>query len=245
MRMEVLGSAGSYSDVAAPASGFLFTENVTSLVVDMGPGTFERLAAISDPGGLSAVVITHKHVDHCSDIYALFHYVAYGPGGLVPMPLYAPDGAFEALAALGGDKFRQVFTQRTIGQGDEADVESLHLRFAATDHSVPGVGVRVLGESGAVVYSSDTGPGGGIPDLAHGAKVLMCEATFQGQRPEDGYQLHMTAQEAGELAARSAAGKLILTHIPPSLDPVKSQAEAQAVYTGQVLLAVPGLEIEV
>ena len=245
MRMEILGSAGSFPNAGAPCSGYLFTEAMTSLVVDLGPGTFERLAAISDPGGLGAVVITHQHIDHCSDIYALFHYLAYGPGGIVPMPLYAPQGAFDALARLPGDAFRQVFESHVVGQDDEADVEALHLKFAATNHSVPGVGVRVEGEGGAFVYSSDTGPGGGIPDLAHGAKVFMCEATFQGERPKDGYQLHMTALEAGELAARSAAGKLILTHLPPNLDPVQSQSEAQGVYPGQVLVAEPGLEIEI
>ena len=245
MRMEVLGAAGSYPDAGEPASGYLFTEGMTSLVVDLGPGTFDRLATISDPGGLGAVVITHRHFDHCSDIYALFHYLAYGPGGLVPMPLYAPKAAFGALAAAAGDSFRQVFEPYTVGQDDEADVESLHLRFAATDHSVPGVGVRVGGESGAIVYSSDTGPGSAVADLALGARVLVCEATFQGPRPEDGYQLHMTAREAGEMAARSAAGKLILTHLPPSLDPMQSQVEAQEVYTGQVLIAKPGLEVEI
>lgn len=248
MRLTVLGSAGSFPAAGRPGSGFLVSEGATSFMVDAGPGTFLALAERMDPGDLDGIVITHTHADHCSDLYALFHYLAYGPGGTSPMPVFLPQGGPEVLGGLfAGDPdhpFFEVLDFHEVAD-DEVALGAMTLRFAPTDHSVPTVGVRIEDGDKSLVYSSDTGPGGGVSALAGFADVLLCEATFQGDRPSDGFQQHLTAAEAGKMASAVGVGRLVLTHLPPSLDPAVSIAEASAAFARPVLFAEPDLELEI
>ena len=51
---------------------------------------------------------------------------------------------------------------------------------------------------------------------------------------------HMSAGEAGELAARAGAGRLVLTHISDELDRERAIAEAATAYSGPVEVAAEG-----
>ncbi|MGH9168856.1 MAG: MBL fold metallo-hydrolase, partial [Acidimicrobiia bacterium] len=69
--------------------------------------------------------------------------------------------------------------------------------------------------------------------------LLIAEATWQ----EDGEArppIHMTAREAGEVAARAGVDELMLTHIRPYLDRNRSREEAAGAFDGEVLLATEG-----
>ena len=64
----------------------------SSVLLDLGQGSFARLAGILDPATLDAVVISHLHPDHFIDLVALRHYLRWekprrrvrviGPAGL-------------------------------------------------------------------------------------------------------------------------------------------------------------------
>ena len=98
MKLTVLGSSGGAPTRTNPASGYLVETDDETLWIDAGTGTFMPLAARIDPGRLSAVVLSHMHVDHCSDIFGLYGYLAYGPSGTVPVPVYLAEGGVEHLA---------------------------------------------------------------------------------------------------------------------------------------------------
>jgi ribonuclease BN (tRNA processing enzyme) len=134
---------------------------------------------------------------------------------------------------------------RTVGEGDAVDVGSLRIRFAEASHSVPALCVRFEGDGPALAYSGDTGPGGGLPALAEGVGLLLCEAAYQGDRDQHPYPFHLTAAEAGTLAREAGAQRLMLTHIQPSLDAARSVAEAEERFGRPVELAVPGMAVEV
>jgi ribonuclease BN (tRNA processing enzyme) len=244
MQFHVLGSAGSYPMQGRPASGYLLVAGDTRVWVDAGPGTLMALLDVMDPGTLDAVIISHVHPDHCSDLFGYFHYMAYGPSGRVPVPVFLPEGAADRLAAFVGagaeHPFHVVFDFVTVGEGDAVTLGDLTLRFAAADHSVPAVCVRAEADGRSWVYSGDTGPGGGLARLAEGASVLLCEATYQGTAAERPTVHHLTASMAAGIARDAAAERLFLTHIAPTLDPTVSLAEAEAVLGRAVAPAEPG-----
>ena len=97
--LTVLGSAGGAPTRTNPASGYLVESEGTAIWLDAGTGTFMELARHTDPGTLAAVVLSHIHVDHCSDVFGLYGYLAFGPSGLVPVPVFGPVGASEHLSA--------------------------------------------------------------------------------------------------------------------------------------------------
>ena len=217
--------------------------------LDAGTGTFAALGERTDPAGVDALVLTHVHGDHCLDFFPLFNLLRYGGGRERPLPVFAPEGVAARLAGFAGagpghDLFR-VFEFVEVAPGDEVEVGGLWMGFGEAMHSVPTVAVRV-GDGGAVLaYTADTGPGDGPAAAAAGADLLLAEATYQGRRVEGGYPYHLYAAEAGALAERSGSGRLVVTHVAPTLDPAASVDEAAAVFSGQVVWAAPGMEVQV
>jgi ribonuclease BN (tRNA processing enzyme) len=107
------------------------------------------------------------------------------------------------------------------------------------NHPVETFGFRIEHAGRVITYSADTGPASSLVELAAGADVLLCEASFPDQ-PGLPADLHLTAGQAGEHAARAGVGRLVLTHLVPWNDPGQSLAQAEARFAGPLELASPG-----
>ncbi len=249
MKLTVLGSNGSSPSRTNAASGYLVEFDDKKVLMDAGPGVFARLAAIMDPGLIDAVVLSHTHVDHCTDVLALYSYMAYGPSGPIPIRVYAPVGAAEHIAAFAradeGHVFHQVLDFREQEPGDEVWIGNGLFSFGEAAHSVPALVTRIDIREGSLVYSGDTGPGGDLLQLAHEASLLLCEATLQGARTPKTYPYHLTAIDAGDLASWAGVERLVLTHVPSGLDPVLSIEQASGAFAGPVDYAAAGSRFEI
>lgn len=88
-------------------------------------------------------------------------------------------------------------------------------------------------------YVLDTGWCDGALDLAAGADMLLCESTFLSTEHDlaDEYG-HLTARQAGRLAAESGVGILVLTHFSPRYDDERAFADEAAIeFGGDIVLA--------
>lgn len=244
MRLDVLGSAGTYPSADSASSGYLISDGQTKILCDAGFGTFAELTRRVEPDQLDAVVLSHRHPDHCVDLLALHHALAYGPFEKHGMPVFCAPGVgsrlAEFLGAGEGHVFFDVFDFHQVGETNHVVVGSIDLRFAVTAHSVPTIATRFEAGGRVLTYSADTGPGGGFPELAAGSNVLLCEASIGGERDEHHFVHHLTAREAGEVARLAGAQKLILTHLPPNLNTQSSLAAARAAFGGETTVATPG-----
>jgi ribonuclease BN (tRNA processing enzyme) len=249
MKMTILGSSGSTPTRINPASGYLIEHDGTTMWMDAGTGTFMELARLTDPGQLDAVVISHMHVDHCSDLFGLYGYLAYGPSDGGPIPVFLPDGGakmFADFAGAGeGHVFHDVLTFTEVGARDTAQVGALSLSFGTSIHSVTANVTRIAAAGKTLVYSGDAGPGGDLQEMASGADMLLCEAKLSGLRDAETYAYHLTAGEAGEIASWAGAGHLVLTHIPHDTDPEQAIDEASGHFSGRVSYAAPGTVFEI
>ncbi|MGM0384649.1 MAG: ribonuclease Z [Actinomycetota bacterium] len=93
-------------------------------------------------------------------------------------------------------------------------------------------------------FVMDTMPCSGAESLADGADLLVTECTFSDDDAElaTAYR-HLTAGEAGRLAADAGAGTLVLTHFSsryPDVEPLRLQAEARS--GGVTVLAASDLD---
>lgn len=248
-RLTVLGSSGGTPTRTNPASGYLLETAGMSFWLDAGTGTFMELARRVDPGQLDGVILSHLHVDHCSDLFGLYGYLGFGPSGELPVPVLAPGEAKDHFAAFAGATgehvFFTVFDFAEVDAGSTVKIDEVSIHFGEAVHPVPAVVTRFDTPDGSVVYSGDTGPGSDLPELARGADVLLCEASIVGRRTDQSYPYHLTAYEAGEIAAAVGVETLVVTHLATGVDPERAVEEAAENYDGEIILAVPGATITI
>ncbi len=97
--LTVLGCDGSWPGPGGAGSGYLVRADHTSVLLDAGPGTFANLCRWGDPALVAAVVLTHEHPDHWTDLESYATWAGYGPGrerfrdaGGGGLTVYAPPG---------------------------------------------------------------------------------------------------------------------------------------------------------
>jgi ribonuclease Z len=99
-----------------------------------------------------------------------------------------------------------------------------------------------------VVITGDTRPCAATIEHSVGADLLVHESTFGDEDQARAVEtMHSTAREAATVAKMAGAKKLALTHFSArySRDPSDLGREAREVFTGDVVLAKDGLEIDV
>ncbi len=244
MRLTILGSSGTYPAPSNPASGYLIEAGSTRVWCDAGPGTFAALTRCLDLDLLDAVVVSHRHPDHCMDLISAYHAFAYGPNPRRAIPLYAPDEVFPAiLAFLSQDsdgRFAEVFDLRIVADGEQITIGGLQVSFAKADHPVPTVASRWSDGHRAMAYSADTGPKGDWPRLVRDAHLFLCEASMGAEPYSRVMSYHLSAERAGQIAREQRARRLMLTHIPPHIDSPRAVSAAERTFDRPVALAVPG-----
>lgn len=247
MRVDVVGSSGTFPVPGRPGSGYLITQGETRVWCDAGPGTFTALPVESDM--VDAVVISHQHPDHCADLFAAFHAWYYRPQPRRGIPLYAPQAVWDRVAEFlekgPGSELYDLFDFQPVWTGDRVTIGALEVGFTEMDHSVPTVGSRWEAGNRTLFFTGDTGADGDWMELARGVDVMLSEASYQGASEDKSYSHHLTAGEAGEIAREVGAGRLVLTHIPPYLDPARSLHEAELAFDRPVTLATPGAHFTV
>lgn len=240
LTLTVLGCDGSYPGPGGASSGYLVRCEGTSVWVDAGTGTLGELQRHVPIEEIDAVVITHEHVDHWSDLEHLavaVRYVVDRP----PVALYCEADLTSRMRV--GDAV-SVLDRRPIGPESELTVGPMRLTFSRTDHPVPTLAVRVDGAGRSLGYSADSGPGWGLGALGPGLDLALCEATHLADR-EGRLSHHMSARQAGANARRAGVGRLLLTHLWPRTDRTAALEEGRAAFGGDVELAEAGRSYEV
>jgi len=243
MRLTVVGCAGSYPGPDSAASCYLVEHDGFRLLLDLGSGALGALQRHLDPAAVDAIAVSHLHADHCLDMCPYVVFRRYHPAGPTPrIPVLGPAGTHDRLAtaydpaARAG--LRDVFEFTAVRPG-ERRLGPFRLLFDRTNHPVETYAVRIEADGRALVYSADTGPSDALVRLATGADLLLCEASYT-DAPDLPPNLHLTGREAGEHAAKAAAGRLLVTHVLPWTDAARVYEEAVAAFDGPVDLAAAG-----
>ena len=252
MLLTVLGCSGSVPAPASPASGYLLRAEGTSVVLDLGNGTFGALQRHVDPFSLDGLLFSHLHPDHCADVSSLTVYRRYHPnplpGGAVP--LYGPSDAAERLVAAyapNADERKvtdlsDVYSFRSYGAA--VVIGPFDVRAVPVEHPCEAYALRIGHAGRTLVFSGDTGPCRQLVELASGADVLLAEASWP-DRPNNPLGIHMSGRDAGEAAAVAGVGRLLITHVPPWTDPDQVLTEAKAAFDGPVELVRQGAHYEI
>lgn len=244
MRITVIGCSGSFPGPDSPASCYLIEAGGFALLLDLGNGALGPLQRSIDLYDIGAVLLSHLHADHCLDLCGYWVARRYAPGGPKPrIPVYGPNGVAERMARAYDLKpepgMSEEFEFRTLRTG-RLRIGPFTVTVAPMIHPVEAFGFRLECDGAAIAYSGDTGECDALVELARGVDLLLAEASFL-DAPDLPTDLHLTARQAAEHATRAGAGRLVLTHLVPWNDPVRTLSQARASgYRGGIELASQG-----
>lgn len=258
IKLTVLGNQGPYPGPGGACSGYLVRHGGTSVLVDCGPGVMSRLQQQIDLSSLDAIVISHYHPDHYSDFLAMryaLHYIDTVGDMRHPVTLALPAQDIEwYLREIVGENYRRLFNIAPIEHGGRLEVgghangrnSRLLLGFRQMNHAIPSFGLIVYPggheyrSRAPLAYTSDTGICKSLEEMASSAHTLLAEASAVEEDARGRTAGHLSAAEAGRVAAENGVARLLLTHLHPANLPERSVLEASEAYGGQVEIAAMG-----
>jgi ribonuclease BN (tRNA processing enzyme) len=252
-----------------PSSGYLVVTDAATILLDCGPGIAAALSTVTAPGQLSAVIVTHLHLDHCYDLLPvgkslLSRALRYPRAGEPPqdwaevdaVPLHVPGGARQRLQRLAAlfpvstapvlDRtFDLAFDVREYAPGARFAVGDMRVSLHELRHSAPNCGIRIESAAGTLAYTGDTGVTPALATLAAGADLLLAEATVA--ETDHGPHGHLRGGAAARAARAAGVQTLVLTHFPSSDTEwlLARRDEAARAFAGTVHLARPGMTLEI
>ncbi len=252
MRLTVLGKSPAWQDAGGACSAYLVEEGSHRLLIDCGNGSFAKLRSRISCRELDAVLISHIHADHILDLVPLGYALTLAPQAGDPRhrpDLYLPPGGLaslrELVAVWGSDGLiDEAFRPIEYERGGALEIGPTPVTLHEVPHFALTHAVELRTPSGRrAVYGADCRAGPEIEAAAAGADLLLAEATLTATQPASvpmESRGHMSAAEAGAVAAAAGVDRLVLTHISDLIDPTAALAAASAGFGGEVEIAAEG-----
>lgn len=224
MKLTCLGVNGPYPARDGATSGYLVRHGQTCLQLDMGAGVLAALTRYTAPECLTAVLLSHWHYDHCSDMLPLIYRME--SLDVPPLHVYAPADEHalvrQALAK------SPAFCLHELHPGDCLALGDVQVQVGAARHPVPALMYRLTANGRSLCYTGDTNQVEGMEAFAKGCHLLLADGLF----PAENWQAdkpHLSACLAADLAQQAGAEKLVITHLHPGIDPVGLLAQARRI----------------
>jgi ribonuclease BN (tRNA processing enzyme) len=248
MRLTIVGCSGSLPGPSSPASCYLVQAEhegrTWNLVLDLGNGALGALQRYIDPMAIDAVVLSHLHADHCIDLCSLYVAQKYSPTAVsgTRIPVYGPRHTGERMARaydlVPPDGMNSEFDFRLLADREAVRIGPFTVIPHRVNHPVEAYGFRVEADGKVLAYTGDTDACEALKPLCHNATLVLADSAFiDGRDVAQG--VHLSGARAAQ-AAVDARGvlRLMLTHLPPWNDPAVCRAQADAVWPGDVEIAV-------
>ncbi len=248
----MVGAGPSYTDrPGATGAAYLLTHGLHALLLDLGQGSFPRLAGLLDPADLDAVIVSHLHPDHFIDLVPLRLYLRWEPPAGRRVRVIGPIGLAHRLDDLHGEVGYAAasldiaeLSEGTFAVGGAAGFDVTARRVT---HTAASFAFRVshAGVDGpGLVYTGDCGNAMDVDPLIRPGDTLLSEVSF-GPGPVPVTALHLDGPLVGALAARTGVARVLLTHLQMGFDRDETVASVRARFDGPVDLVDPGDRVSI
>jgi len=258
MKLTVLGSGSCVVQQNTRASsGYILEAGNTTIMIDTGTGSTKNISESGySTADFDAVVNTHRHPDHVSDLLPVVQdkvvrsFSSEEPG----ITLYGPEGHEEYLR----DRMRhemvespdsveenfgfnfevkEISSREKISQNLVLEsIEALH-----GPESFRCLSLKFISEGKEIVFTGDTDYNPELEGFAEGADILVADCSRPGSQEVEG---HMNADECGRLAEKAGVGKLVLSHLYPETEGENLKSQAGSFFDGEVVVAEDLMVIE-
>lgn len=212
MKLTVLGNYGPFPGADGACTGFLLQDENTNILIDCGSGVISRLQKYCRLEDLDAIVLSHLHSDHSSDMFVLRYALQ---AKLIqktienPIDVYTPQTPEKYYNEL---DFNGVFKLHNINDGMQLELKGFKFTFYKTVHPVECYGMSIEKDGKIFAYSADTTYTQNIIKLAANADLFLCEANATENIRKTSNPPHLSVKEACDIARKANAKKLLLTH---------------------------------
>lgn len=217
-----LGTISPYTKGNMNCPGFLIEYNARKILLDCGNGITRLLNFPNALQNLN-IIVTHYHKDHFGDIGAIQYatYVYHNLGILnKKIRIFLPknDFGFNKKSIISNNESYAEYID--ITNNFNFSISDLNITFQDNkSHTVESYMVKLQNKDFKIIYTSDIGPTNfdKLIEFCKNADLIICESSFLQKHNAKG-KTHMTAYDASNLASRSNAKKLLLTHFWPEED---------------------------
>jgi len=244
IEITLLGTGSPLVDPQRAGPSTLVRAGGATLLFDCGRAALMRAAAVGVTANqLTALVLTHLHSDHITDLNDVITsrwVTTFAPS---PLRVLGPPGTSTVveglLASLAPDISYRLAHHDDLSWDPAVEVHEqldgvvydeggVRIVAAPTDHRPvhPSVGYRVEYEGASVVIAGDTVPCAGLDSLCEGADALVHTVIREDlvraigvPRLQDILDYHSSVEQAAQTAARGGVGTLVLTHYVPPMQP--------------------------
>ncbi len=252
MKLTVVGSGTAAPEPDRVCSALFLEVADTRILLDCGPGAVHHMARFRlSWQRIDHLVVTHFHNDHIGDIPTLFFALKWGTSETrsAAMKVWGPAGLqdrFDRMAAAFGDHvgdpgFPVQLIELRPGSGPSL-ADGVSLASARTAHTNESLAYRIQTASGpSLGYTGDTGADPALGIFLAGVDLLVAECAFPDDEARDN---HLTPSSLAALARAADPGRLLVTHVYPSLAAQDIPGLLRAAgWTGETTRAEDGLEI--
>ena len=242
MDLFVAGAGPAYTDrVGSTGAAYLVELGDVRLLLDLGQGSFPRLASVMDPADLDAVIVSHLHPDHFIDLVPLRHYLLYECQPPRRVAVRGPADLERRLDDLHGERgfCAGALDVRPLAAGSN-EVAGVTIDARLVTHTNESYAFRVdAGDRPGLVYSGDCGRGTDLVPLVRPGDTLLCEVSF-GEGPVPDGALHLDAGAVANIATATRPGRVLLTHLQMGHDPDRTVDAVSSAWDGDVRFVWPG-----
>ena len=220
MKLTILGNSGPYPASGGACSSYLLESDSgdTAILIDCGTGALANLMGTGALNRLSAVVLSHLHYDHMSDLLPMQYAIQFHPRKH-PLPVYAPKTPEPVRALLDCACY-------DLWPCEDVTIGEMRVSFNPARHPVETNAIAVACDGARFVFTGDSNTDALLELFCENADLLLAdaglsEADWKPAAP------HFSAGLCGALARDTHAKRLLLTHFNPKYDPADLLAEAR------------------
>jgi phosphoribosyl 1,2-cyclic phosphodiesterase len=247
--IKFLGTAGARFVMIKQlraSGGIWINVSGTNVLVDPGPGSIVRCANARprlDPAALEAIILTHRHLDHCGDINVMIEGMTEG-GFKKRGTVFCPRDAIESDTVILQHTRDFVRRLEVIGPGNDYSAGAFKFRTSMRHlHPVETYGLKFKVKKTSISILADTSYFEELADFYNTDIVIVFVAFLKPRAGVD----HLCLDDVQRFLERTRPKKAILSHFGMTMLAAKPHLQAEELSRRigrEVIAAYDGMSLD-